>query len=385
VGASRYSGTEAVARLLYMGAVEHVSVTAINVTDEYANLSSAEVRAKLDAISTDAGQALVIDGGSVATAPQMLAVAERADQIVLVIRIGRDVAAEVEVLLHAIRNEDVPVTAICTKGRLPASERSSAGRRGRSDGGRHSLGSRAPASRTVATTPVAAGHGLPVDTTPSWTQTSWMSQETDHDQQFADDTVEVGLNGITPAEESEPSPPAATPETQTDEVDAEDWEDAAATLEAPEGHVDAPPPDDHHDEQSDAGHANGQAYDAPAADIVEPPTEEARSFGTGLRQRLQFRPQPRAQDGAEQETDPQTQDNEATERWESLLAHQGEHPRGESEQVHLNGQSHDAAPDGDPPRNDDDMPSSHSEHPEHREQPEHGDHQDDHGDRFQDH
>ncbi len=162
VGASAHSGTDIVAKLLYMGAVEHVSVSAVNVVGEFANLSSAAVRAKLDALPADDGQTVIIDGGSVATAPQMLAVAERAGQIVVVVRIGRDVAADVEVLLHAIRNEDVPVTAICTKGRLATSDGLLTGRRGRSEGGRHSLGSKAPVKQALPAAPLPTAYEPPL-------------------------------------------------------------------------------------------------------------------------------------------------------------------------------------------------------------------------------
>jgi hypothetical protein len=219
--------------------------------------------------------------------------------------------------------------------------------------------------------------------------------------------------------------PLQTADYQDHESQADDLL-AAATLEARTDQAPEQQPNDQSDEQSDAGHANGQADDAPAAPTVEPPTDQARSFGTGVRQLLQFRRQPQAQDGGEQEvtqpepqsqarsesrdgqTDPQTHDTQPTERWVSLLAHQGEQPQeqpeqaqalnedsqaqigqspgqqgeqpGEHHEAHLNGQSHDAPSDVQTSRADhDDMQSSHPEHHEH------GDHQDHHGDQFQEH
>jgi hypothetical protein len=199
VGASRYSGTEVVAKLLYMAAMEHVSVTAMNVVSECANLSSAAVRAKLAALPTGAGQTVIVDGGSVATAPQMLAVAERAGQIVVVVRIGRDVAAEVEVLLHAIRNEDVSVTAICTKGRLATSNGLFAPRRGRSESGRHSLGNRAPQTQAVAAAPLPEQVEWPtVGTAP------WVDEAARDSEQVQDSSVPWHANGPTLEDDSDP-------------------------------------------------------------------------------------------------------------------------------------------------------------------------------------
>lgn len=120
MGASKYSGTDVVTRLLYEGARERVSVTTVNLDGERTDLASAEVRAKLAAVQSADEQTVIIDGGSVASSPHGLEAAERAQQIVVVARIGRDVATDVETLLRAITELRVPVTAICTKGRFVA-------------------------------------------------------------------------------------------------------------------------------------------------------------------------------------------------------------------------------------------------------------------------
>lgn len=115
VGASQGSGTAEVARLLHGAASEHVNATSISVTD-LSGKNTAAVNEALDAVNTADGQAsIIVDGGSLTGSSQVIDVAERADQILVVARIGHDTLAEVAV---ATNLSDAPAAVACTRGGL---------------------------------------------------------------------------------------------------------------------------------------------------------------------------------------------------------------------------------------------------------------------------
>jgi hypothetical protein len=287
VGASQHSGTEVVAQLLYMGAMEHVSVTAMNVVGEFANLSSAAVRAKLAALPTDEEKTVIIDGGSVASAPQMLAVAERAGQIVVVVRIGRDVATEVEVLLHAIQNEDVPITAICTKGKLATAKGLFPARRKRSNGGRHSLGNRSPVNHAVAaapipSTPLAQGQAWPVEGSGSWVgqQVSWADQQVHEGERSEAGTTpldDAPSDATTESSADQNQAPAADVQPEQNQAYTNGLPPAASSDAAPEtpaADERTPAWEGQPSEESRDAHTNGPAQEALSDVAPETPADE---------------------------------------------------------------------------------------------------------------
>jgi hypothetical protein len=182
---------------------------------------------------------------------------------------------------------------------------------------------------------------------------------------------------------------------------------ATETLEAPADHAFVEAPHDDHREHSDDSHANGQPdplapetleapeppaehapeaapHDAPAPPTVESPTDQGRSFGTGLRQLLQFRRQPDA-DGQQDATQSESQTTNSQPKWVSLLARDGDQPQQQPareqtldqqqnepserrHEAHVNGQTHDEPPNPTQVSGTDEL---------------HGKHEDHHGDQFQ--
>lgn len=113
VGASDGSGTAEVARLLSCAAGEHVNATSISVAD-LSGKNTVAVNEVLDAVDTGDGlSSVIVDGGSLTGSSQVIDVAERADQVLIVARLAHDTLTEVGV---AINLSDVPAAVVCTRG-----------------------------------------------------------------------------------------------------------------------------------------------------------------------------------------------------------------------------------------------------------------------------
>jgi hypothetical protein len=113
VGASDGSGSTEVARLLHGAAGEHGAAKSFGVA-ELAGKDSAAVRSALNAaISVEGHGSVIVDGGSLTGSSQVIDVAERADQILVVARIGYDTVPEVAL---ATNLSEAPVAVACTRG-----------------------------------------------------------------------------------------------------------------------------------------------------------------------------------------------------------------------------------------------------------------------------
>ena len=112
VGASADSGTEEVAGLIAFAAAEHVGVRLVHLLDRVHMFDMFEGLADL----AD-GATVVIDGGSLDTSPALPRVAQDASQIIIVATIGRDVHDTIRMANRLARESDIPVSAVCTRGR----------------------------------------------------------------------------------------------------------------------------------------------------------------------------------------------------------------------------------------------------------------------------
>lgn len=115
VGASVDSGTDEVARLIAFAASEHDDVQEVDLrhSPRVSDGSKGLVKVR-------DGVTVVIDGGSLQTSPQLPHAAENASQIIIVARIGRDVSDAVRMARQLARDSDIPVSAVCTRGRSRA-------------------------------------------------------------------------------------------------------------------------------------------------------------------------------------------------------------------------------------------------------------------------
>lgn len=115
VGSSDGSGSAEVARLLHGAAGEHVTATSISVAD-LSGKNTVEVNAALDEVDIADGRgSIIVDGGALTGSSQVVDVAERADLVLVVARIGHDTLAEVAV---ATNLSDAPAAVACTRGSL---------------------------------------------------------------------------------------------------------------------------------------------------------------------------------------------------------------------------------------------------------------------------
>lgn len=112
VGASDGSGSAEVARLLHGAAGEHGAAKSIGIA-ELTGKDTAAVRTAIDAAIAVEGQiSVIVDGGSLTGSSQVIDVAERADQVLVVARIGHDTLAEVGL---ASNLSAAPVAVACTR------------------------------------------------------------------------------------------------------------------------------------------------------------------------------------------------------------------------------------------------------------------------------
>lgn len=109
VGASVYSGSEAVAGLLAAALREHTPSQLVHLQG---GSPIADVKS-----TSDPGDAatVVIDGGSVDTTPALPEAAAEATQIIVVIRLGHDTYDDVRVVSQLARRNDIPISAVCTR------------------------------------------------------------------------------------------------------------------------------------------------------------------------------------------------------------------------------------------------------------------------------
>jgi hypothetical protein len=128
VGASADSGTEDVAGLIAFAAAERGHVRVVHLLDGVKTFDRFESSTDLSD-----GATVVIDGGSVDTSPALPEAAEDASQIIIVAMIGRDVNDTVRMASQLARNNDVPISAVCTRGTI----RSATGSRRNDSHSRH--------------------------------------------------------------------------------------------------------------------------------------------------------------------------------------------------------------------------------------------------------
>lgn len=115
VGATDGSGATEVARLLHAAAGEHVSAGSLGMA-ELNGKDSAAVKATVDElISSGELGSVIVDGGSLTGSSQVVDIAELADQILVVTRIGHDTLDEVAVTTNL---SGAPVAVACTRGAL---------------------------------------------------------------------------------------------------------------------------------------------------------------------------------------------------------------------------------------------------------------------------
>jgi hypothetical protein len=110
VGSSADSGTGEVTQLIAYAVAEHGPVGVGYLADEAQPLDGLESLADLTGEAT-----MVIDGGSVDASPALLAAAEDASQIIVVVMIGRDFNEAVRVASQLVRGSDTPISAVCTR------------------------------------------------------------------------------------------------------------------------------------------------------------------------------------------------------------------------------------------------------------------------------
>ena len=78
--------------------------------------NTVEVNAALDEVDIADGRgSIIVDGGALTGSSQVVDVAERADLVLVVARIGHDTLAEVAV---ATNLSDAPAAVACTRGSL---------------------------------------------------------------------------------------------------------------------------------------------------------------------------------------------------------------------------------------------------------------------------
>jgi hypothetical protein len=110
VGASTDSGTDTVAGLVAAAVGEHAPTDVVRLSDEPHCARSARSRTDLDDAAT-----VVIDGGAVATTPALPDTVKEVNQIIVVVRLGRDVHDSVRVIAQLGRRYNIPISAICTR------------------------------------------------------------------------------------------------------------------------------------------------------------------------------------------------------------------------------------------------------------------------------
>ena len=111
VGASTDSGSDEVTRLVASAIAEHRQVEVGYLAED---AQPAESHGGL--ADPDFNHAAVIDGGSVDTSPALIAAAEDASQIIVVVRLGHDFAEAIRVASRLADNTATPVSAVCTHG-----------------------------------------------------------------------------------------------------------------------------------------------------------------------------------------------------------------------------------------------------------------------------
>jgi hypothetical protein len=111
VGASADSGSDEIARLIAFAIAEHRQVDVGYLAQDALPVDSSHAFA-----DQEDGPSAVIDGGSIDTSPALLAAAEDASQIIVVVGIGRDYIEAVQVASQLTDRCDIPVSAVCTQG-----------------------------------------------------------------------------------------------------------------------------------------------------------------------------------------------------------------------------------------------------------------------------
>ena len=117
IGASGVSGTDAVAKLLAGAAKEHSRTVVLDLANDFGGADREKVRtAVVEAVESGGPKTVIVDGGSVGTSPQVVDIADLATQIVVVVRLGRDVEDDLAVVSELAAAHSAPVATVCTRG-----------------------------------------------------------------------------------------------------------------------------------------------------------------------------------------------------------------------------------------------------------------------------